>query len=63
MPMFLLEYTKTEITREQIWIGADTAEEALKAVEEYEFDNSEAYETDSIRWEVSDVEIVESEDC
>ena len=62
MPKILIEYTKTEITREQIWVEADSPSEALKAVEEYEFDNSEAYETDSIRWEVSDVEIIEVED-
>jgi len=62
MPKVLIEYTKTEVTRERIWVEADSVEEAVTGVEEYEFDNSEAYEVDSIRWEVSDVEAVEVED-
>ena len=63
MAKFLIEYTKTEITRERVWIEADTVEEAVQAVEEYEFDNSDSYEVDSLRWEVSDVEATgEAED-
>ena len=56
MAKFLIEYTKTEITRERVWIEADSVAEAVRVVEEYEFDNSEAYEVDSLRWELGDVE-------
>ena len=62
MPKVLIEYTKTEITRERIWVEADSAADAVQGVEEYEFDNSDAYEVDSIRWEISDVEAVEVDD-
>ncbi|UIS25305.1 hypothetical protein [Erythrobacter phage vB_EliS-L02] len=62
MPKVLIEYTKTEITRERIWVEADNAADAVQGVEEYEFDNSEAYEVDSLRWEISDVEAVEVEE-
>lgn len=62
MPKVLIEYTKTEVTRERIWVEADNAADAVQGVEEYEFDNSDAYEVDSIRWEISDVEAVEVED-
>jgi hypothetical protein len=57
MPQFLIEYTKTEVTRERVWIEADSPAEALRVVEEYEFDNSESYEVDSLRWEISDAEV------
>lgn len=59
MPSFLIEYTKTERTRDRIVIEADNAAEAVRIVEEYENDNSEAYEVDSLEWSISDVEFVE----
>lgn len=58
MAEYTIEYTKTERTRERITIEADSPEEALRVVEEYEFDNSESWETDSLEWSVSDAEIV-----
>lgn len=58
MPAFIIEYTKTERTRERITINAETAEEARELVEEYNFDNSESWEVDSLEWSVSDAEIV-----
>lgn len=59
MPKFLVEYTKTERTRERIVVEAETMAEAVEAVETYEIDNSDAYEVDSLEWSVSDVEAVE----
>lgn len=59
MAKYLVEYTRTEIVRERVFIEADSAAEAQEAVETYDFDNSYSYETDSFRWEVSDVEVVE----
>lgn len=58
MAEYIIEYTKTERVRERIAIDADSPEEALRIVEEYEFDNCDSWETDSIEWFVSDAEIV-----
>lgn len=58
MAHYTIEYTKTERVRERIIIEADSPEEALRVVEEYEFDNSNAWETDSLEWSLSDAEIV-----
>lgn len=58
MAKYVIEYTKTEVTRERVEIEADTPQEALREVEEYEFDNSEAWYVDSLRWEVSEVEVI-----
>lgn len=63
MPKILVEYTKTEITRERLWVEADSPEDAVEGVENYEFDNSDAYEVDSLRWELDDVEVIEVEDA
>ena len=63
MAKYLIEYTRTEIVKERVVIEADSQEEAVRLVEEYEFDNSESYETDSLRWEVSDVEFVREEEA
>ncbi len=63
MAKYLIEYTRTEIVKERVVIEADSPEEAVQVVEEYEFDNSESYETDSLRWEVSDVEFVREEEA
>lgn len=60
MPSFLIEYTKTERTRDRIVIEADNAAEAIRIVEKYENDNSEAYEVDSLEWSISDVDYVEA---
>jgi hypothetical protein len=59
---YVIEYTKTEITRERVEIEADTPEEALREVEEYEFDSSEASYVDSLCWEVSEVEVIRQVD-
>ena len=63
MAKYLIEYTRTEIVKERVVIEADSQEEAVRLVEEYEFDNSESYETDSLHWEVSDVEFVREEEA
>ena len=62
MAKYVIEYTKTEITRERVEIEADTPEEALREVEEYEFDSSEASYVDSLCWEVSEVEVIRQVD-
>lgn len=59
MAEYIIEYTKTERTRERIAIEADSPEEAMRVVEEYEFDNCDSWETDSIEWSISDAEIVD----
>ena len=58
MKTFIIQYTVTERTREQIEIVAETAEEAIHLVEEYEFDNSGSNFLESLEWSVSDVELV-----
>lgn len=62
MARFLIEYTRTEVVRERVLIDADTPEEAVTAVEEYQFDNSLAYQTDSFCWELEDVTLVRKEE-
>lgn len=61
MPKVLVEYTVTEITRERLWVEADSGDDAIEAVENYEIDNSDSYQVDSICWELSDAEVVEIE--
>lgn len=61
MPEFKVEFTKTQITRHEITIEADSAEEAMELVDQYEIDFSEATEIDSFKWEISDAEIVGTE--
>ena len=63
MAKYLIEYTRTEVVKERIEIEADSPEEAVELVEEYNFDNSESWEVDSLRWEVSDVEFVREEEA
>lgn len=58
MPKFFVDYTKTQVTRERVVIEAESQEEAVRLVEEYEFDNSEAWEIESIEWSIDNVEAV-----
>jgi len=58
MAKFLIEYIAIEKTRQRIEVEADTAEEARQIVEEYNFDNSESWETDCLTWEIDEVEFV-----
>lgn len=55
MPKFTIRMEVTERTVQEIEIEAETAAEAVRLVEEYEFDNSEAHEVDSIEWSVDNV--------
>jgi hypothetical protein len=59
MPQILIEYTKTEVTRERVWVEAASPAEALRIVERYEFDNSQSYEVASLSWEISDTSVEE----
>ena len=58
MPEFVVHYTATEVTREEVIIEAETEEEAQRVVEEYEFDNSASNSIASSKWEVSDAEVI-----
>jgi hypothetical protein len=53
--MFTIEYDLTERTVQQIDIKADSLEDAKRLVEEYEFDNSEAREVNSLEWSLDNV--------
>lgn len=60
MPKFTIEHEVTERTVQRVEIEADTPEEALRLVEEYEFDNSESWEVDSIEWSLQNAKVVTS---
>lgn len=60
MPKFTVEHEVTERTVQRVVIEADTPEEALRLVEEYEFDNSESWEVDSIEWSLQNAKVVTS---
>lgn len=60
MPKFVIEHEVTERTVQRVEIEADTPEEALRLVEEYEFDNSESWEVDSIEWSLQNAKVVTS---
>ena len=60
MPQFTVEYTATEITRERTVVEADTPEEAVRLVEEYEHDNSSDTFVSSLSCEFSDAKVVPS---
>ena len=57
MPEFVVHYTATEVTREEVIIEAETEEEAQRIVEEYEFDNSAACVVTSFECSIEDVEV------
>lgn len=56
MKDFEIEFTLTRRTRHRQTVQAETLEEAIRMVEEYEVDNSEAVEVDSYEWSASDVQ-------
>ena len=56
MTTFTISYTVTERTIRTVEIEAETLEEAIKDVEEYNFDNSEATEVSSLEWSLDDVQ-------
>ncbi len=62
MAVFTIEYTKTERTRERIDVEADSVADAIAAVENYEIDNSEAWEVGSLEWSIADAEFVAVDD-
>lgn len=55
MRTYEIEFTLTERTRRRMTVTADSAEDAVRAVEEYEC-NDDSYEVDSLEWSISDVE-------
>ena len=57
MKRFVVQYTATDITREEVIIEAESAEEAQRIVEEYEFDNSDSRQVECFEFSVSDVEL------
>lgn len=59
MPMYIVEYTKTERTRQRTMIQADTEAEAVALVEEYEHDNSDDWQVDSLEYSIADVTLAE----
>lgn len=61
MAEFKLKYTLTEITERELFVEAENLEEAIAALESYEVDTSDSYQTDSMRWEISDVGSVDAE--
>ena len=61
MPKFTIQYEAIERTIEHIDIEAETAEEAKRMVEEYEFDNGHGSLQSSLEWSVENVEVVEAE--
>lgn len=56
MKTFTISYVVTERTIHKTTIEADTLEEAIKDVTEYNFDNSQFELVDSLEWSVNDVE-------
>ena len=60
MPWFTVDYTCTERTRQRVYIEAESESEARRVAEEYEFDNSQAFQVDSLEWSVSDVSVTPS---
>ncbi len=58
MPKFTIEHEVTERTVQRVEIEADTPEEALRLVEEYEFNNSESWEVSSIEWSLQNAKVV-----
>jgi len=61
MAEFTLKYTLTEMTERELVVEADNLEEAIAALESYEVDTSDSYETGSLKWEISDVENADPE--
>jgi hypothetical protein len=57
MTEFTLLLDVTERTVEQITIEADNLEEAIKLVEEYNFDNSECQFLRSLEWSAENVRL------
>lgn len=61
MPDFEFEYTLTERTRRRITVEAETFEDALNQVQDYEVDFGDSYEFCSLDWTVDDVEEVKAD--
>jgi len=55
MAMHLIQYTRTEVTQNRVFVEADSLAEAVALVEEYEFDDSNEYQVQSFENTVSDV--------
>lgn len=58
MPRFVMRYTVRSLTRQEITIEADSAEDAIAQIESYDFENSDEEQIDSFSTEFSDVECV-----
>lgn len=63
MPMFTIRYDLTQRTVQEIDVEADSLEEAKRLVEEYEFDNSESREVNSLEWSIDNVHEPEEEEA
>jgi hypothetical protein len=61
MPQFTLEYTVTERTRQRMTVEADTADEAIRLLAEYEIDETDNWQTDSLEYSIGDVDLVDVE--
>mgnify|MGYP003582407731 CR=1 FL=1 len=57
MPKFFVDYTVTEFTHQRVVVEAETAEQALELMYEYEVDLSESWQIDSMKYEIDYVEI------
>lgn len=58
MPKFRIRYDLTERTVQEVVIEADSAEEAKRVVEEYEFDNSGQNMVSSHEWSLDNVQVM-----
>lgn len=64
MPAFTVEYTLTEKRLQRITIEAESAAEALRIIEEYDFDNSGSWDVHngSLEWSLTDARVVDRDD-
>lgn len=61
MPQFTLEYTVTERTRQRMVVEAPTADEAIRLLAEYEIDETDNWQTDSLEYSIGDVDLIDVE--
>lgn len=61
MPKFTLRYDLTERTVQEIEVEAESLDEAKSIVEQYEFDNSDQREIESLEWSIDRVRSPEEE--
>lgn len=56
---FEIHFTETEITRQRAFVRAETKEEAIRLVEEYELNILETDQLDSYECSRKDVQVIE----